>query len=108
MHRGCAHVAFCWLGPKFRFSNLPFVYSRLALTAFDFIIQSHITRHCFCTLHLYITVVKSQFSPVRTQRAPARSGRIHAGSSTSANGTPCKSHSALSLRICLWLQVLFF
>jgi len=109
MRRGCAHVAFCWLGPKFRFSNLSFVYSRLALAAFDFyFFQSHITHHCFCTLHLYITVVKPQLSLVRTRRAHAKRGRKHAGSSTSANGMRCKSHSVLSLRVCLWLQVLSF
>ena len=70
--------------------------------------QSHITHHCFCTLHLYITVVKSQLSLVRTQRAPTKWGRIHAGSSMSGNGMWYKSHSVLSLRVCLWLQVLFF
>jgi len=57
MGRGCAHVAFCWPCPKFRFSNLSFVYSRLALAAFDFYFFnriSHITASApyICILQL--------------------------------------------------------
>jgi len=57
MRRGSAHVAFCRLGPKFRFSNLSFVYSRLALAAFDFYFFnriSHITASApyICILQL--------------------------------------------------------
>jgi hypothetical protein len=67
----------------FRFQTCHFVYSHpCANSVWTFIIQSHITHHCFCTLHLYIScqipisLVQAQ-TVVLNQRAFAKRCRTN-------------------------------